>query len=127
MYLSKTIRCLSIAALFGLVTATASAAGSYGDGATSALRGDYKSAFEIWRTLAESGDPRAQFNLGLMYHGGLFVDANEKEALAWYQRAAANGVREAQEYLAVGYSEGWFGLPQNTIYATYWQDKLDTR
>ena len=127
MRLSRTIRCLSVAALFGLATATASAAGSYGDGATSALRGDYKSAFEIWRTLAENGDPRAQFNVGLMYHGGLFVDANEKKALAWYQRAAANGVPEAQEYLAVGYSEGWFGLPRNEIYAAYWQDKLDAR
>lgn len=125
MRISKVIRSLSAVILLGLATATASAAGSYGDGTTATLRGDYESAFEIWRSLAESGDPRAQFNLGLMYHGGLAVEADEEEALSWYRRAAANGVPEAQEYLAIGYSEGWFGLPQNAVYANYWLEQLN--
>ena len=121
----RHINLMLAAALFA--TASVSMAGTtYGDGTESALRGDYRSAFETWRTLAENGDPRAQFNLGLMYHGGLFVEANEEQALVWYQRAAENGVPEAQQFLAAAYTEGWFGLPRDMVFARYWTDRLST-
>lgn len=102
----------------------AQAGGSYGDGADSAVRGDYQAAFDAWESLAENGDARAQFNLGLMYHGGLFVEQNEEKALSWYQRAAESGVPEAQQFLVVAYTEGWFGLAKNLTLAQHWSDRL---
>jgi TPR repeat protein len=118
------IKCLLAASLFAAAS-VAMAGGSYGDGTNSALQGDYRSAFATWQSLAENGDGRAQFNLGLMYHGGLFVAADEEKALDWYRRAAENGVPEAQQFLAVAYTEGWFGLQQNMVYAQYWTERLN--
>jgi len=89
-----------------------------------AYRNDYGTAFSYWLPLARQGDARAQFNLGLMYHSGLFVEQDEARALYWYHQAAANGIREAQEYLVVGYSEGWFGLDKDEAKAKYWEQRL---
>lgn len=123
MKMFRYIKCLIAASLF-TAASVAMAGDSYGAGTASALQGDYRAAFTTWQALAEGGDGRAQFNLGLMYHGGLFVEANEEQALVWYERAAENGVPEAQQFLAAAYTEGWFGLPQNMIYAQYWTERL---
>ncbi len=96
----------------------------YAQGYDSAYRNDYGAAFSYWLPLALQGDARAQFNLGLMYHSGLFVEQDEAQALYWYHQAAANGIREAQEYLVVGYSEGWFGLDKDEAKARYWEQRL---
>lgn len=96
----------------------------YSLGYDSAYAGDYGTAFAYWLPLAMQGDPRAQFNLGLMYHSGLFVEMDERRALYWYHKAAANGIREAQEYLIVGYREGWFGLRKDQEKARYWENML---
>lgn len=97
----------------------------YIDGVDAAIDGNYRSAYSNWISLAKQGDARAQFNLALLYHAGLYVRFNEQQAIFWYRQAAENGIREAQEYMAVGYREGWFGLPVNEKKANYWQDKLD--
>ena len=39
----------------------------YQDGNDVADKGDYKTAFSLWKPLAERGLAEAQFNLGLMY------------------------------------------------------------
>lgn len=98
---------------------------NYINAVDSAIDGNYRSAYSKWMPLAKQDDARAQFNLALLYHGGLYVKFNEEQAIFWYHQAAENGVREAQEYLAVGYKEGWFGLPINEKKANYWQNKLD--
>jgi len=123
---------LVISIIFILLTAPASADSSstqvtdqYVDAVDSAIDGNYRSAYSNWMPLAKQGDGRAQFNLALLYHGGLYVKFNEDQAIFWYHQAAKNGIREAQEYLAVGYKEGWFGLPVNEKKAQYWQDKID--
>jgi len=95
------------------------------DGVDAAIDGNYRSAYLNWINLAKRGDARAQFNLALLYHGGLYVKFNEDQALFWYRQAAENGIREAQEYLTVGYREGWFGLPVDKEKAEYWQHRLD--
>ena len=97
----------------------------YIDGVDAAIDGNYRSAYLNWITLAKQGNARAQFNLALLYHGGLYVKFNEDQAVFWYRQAAKNGIREAQEYLAVGYREGWFGLPIDKKKADYWQHRLD--
>jgi len=118
--LTRTL-CISGALLFSSATAMAD---QYTEGYNSAYGENYSEAYSKWYPLAINGDPRAQFNLGLMYHSGLFVDMDESRALYWYHKAAENGIREAQEYLVVGYGEGWFGLPRDPKKSRFWEQKL---
>jgi TPR repeat protein len=61
----------------------------------------------------------------LLYHSGLGVDLDEAKAVSWYKKSASNGYYKAQEYLAVGYREGWFGLPKDSKKASYWEKQLE--
>ena len=115
----------SLLIVFGLSSAaTLAQADDYTDGFLAAHRGDYKVAYSKWHTLAEQGDANAQFNLALMYHSGLQVAFDEKKAVYWYQRAAEGGNQLAQEYMAIGYQEGWFGLPRDETKSRYWYQRL---
>ena len=112
-------------------------------------RGDYQTAFEILRPLAEKGKERAQFRVGVMYlrgrgttkdpttgtawirrafpavqsaatsgeawaqsdlgslyHDGLLVAQNDKEAARWYMLAAEQGYPGAQTNLGTMYANG---------------------
>jgi TPR repeat protein len=86
--------------------------------------GYYEEAVTMWQDLAAAGDAQAQFNLGLMYHGGLGLPRDESEAVKLYEMAAEGGYPAAQEYMVVGYEEGWFGLPQDSAKAYYWRGML---
>jgi TPR repeat protein len=112
-------------ALFLLSSFTFAHANDYADGFIAAESGDYEKAASKWMPLAEAGHPAAQFNIGLMYHSGIGVYFNEQEAVKWYKKSAENGFRPAQEFLVVGYTEGWFGLPKDKNKAKYWEDKLN--
>jgi TPR repeat protein len=105
--------------------AGASFANGYNDGFIAAESGDYKTAFQKWEPLARKGNALAQFNLALLYHSGAGgVEVNEQKAVSWYLKAADNGYYYAQEYMAVGYQEGWFGLPKDKKQAAYWLKRL---
>ncbi|MFO7593868.1 MAG: tetratricopeptide repeat protein [Pseudomonadota bacterium] len=49
---------------------------------------------------AEQGDAWAQLNLGAAYDNGLGVEQNVEQARHWYQKAAEQGLAEAQFNLA---------------------------
>ncbi len=102
----------------------AQAAGDMNKSFDAASTGDFKEAVTIWESLAAGGDAQAQFNLGLMYHGGLGLPRNEEVAVNLYQKAAEGGYSAAQSYLVVGYEEGWFGLQQDSSKAYYWRGML---
>ena len=53
-------------------------------------RGDFAAALREFRPLAEQGDARGQFMLGLMYAEGRGVPQDDVEAYAWLNIAAAN-------------------------------------
>lgn len=61
---------------------------NFGDGQAYFSSGDYKGAFEAWRPLAEEGDTRAQYSLGILYEQGLGVEKDLEKAKDWYERAA---------------------------------------
>lgn len=105
------------------MTTTLAGADQYHDGVMSAIKQNYREAYEALGPLAENGDPRALFNLGLMYNAGLHVELDEAKAIELYHRAAEQGVREAQQYLAAGYREGWFGLPMDYQKYRYWLEQ----
>ena len=71
-------------------------------------RGDYATALNEWRPLAEQGDPSAQFRLGSLYENGDGVQRDFVKARQWYEKAAAQGEAKAQFYLGIqsAYGEG---------------------
>jgi len=114
----------SVAGLMMISGSVWAAAGDMNRSFDAAIQGEYQEAVSVWKDMAKSGDPQAQFNLGLAYHGGVGLERNEEEAVKFYQLAAEGGYRPAQVYLVVGYEEGWFGLPQDSNKAYYWRGLL---
>ena len=81
--------------------------------------GDYDTALQQLRPLAEQGDAGAQYSLGLMYDNGNGVPQDYKEALRWYRLAAEQGNAEAQYNLGLMYGNG-NGVPQDYKEAARW-------
>ncbi len=79
-------------------TATATAATTpVPDGATSKdgwdafERGDYQGALNVWKSLAQRGDPNMAVLTGTIYDFGQGVPQDDAEALKWYLSAAEAG------------------------------------
>lgn len=77
-------------------------------------RGDYATALKNWQPLAQHGDPKAQFNLGLMYEKGQGVPQNYSEATYWYRRSAEQGDPGAQYNLSIMYQHNR-GVARNPV------------
>ncbi|MEY4982828.1 MAG: hypothetical protein RIR62_1094 [Pseudomonadota bacterium] len=91
----------ALAATLALCLALPVAAGEPLADALDALRaGRLAEGVLIYRDLAEAGDGRAQFNLGLLYLDGLGVPQSHAEALYWGWRARLSGVAEAPALIA---------------------------
>lgn len=74
--------------------------------------GDYATALEGFRSLAEQGNANAMNNLGLMHANGLGVAVDFAAARAWYERAADQGNLNAINNLGGMYEMGQ-GVPQS--------------
>ena len=83
------------------------------------LRGDYGKTVKELEGLANLGDPRAQYDLALLYDKGLGVPQSDAEARRWYTRAAEQGDARAQYNLGLMYMNGQ-GVQPNLILAYYW-------
>lgn len=82
-------------------------------------RGEYDIAAAHWNELAKTGNPHAQYNVGLLWEGGLgSTPRNRAEASHWYLRSAQQGfvpamVRLANIQTTDGYKEAalsWYLL-----------------
>jgi TPR repeat protein len=82
-------------------------------------RGDYRLAAGLFYPLAQRGDARAQYNLGLLYASGLGVDQDYQAALKWHRMAAAQGHAGGQSELAQMYAKGQ-GVQPNQVLAYVW-------
>ena len=69
-------------------------------------RGGQPKAAELWRELAEAGDPDACWRLGLRLEQGQGVVQNFVEATAWFRRAADGGAPGASAKLGEIYFHG---------------------
>ena len=67
-------------------------------------RGDYATALQEFRPLAEQGDAKAQNNLGTMYGTGRGVPINDVRAYMWYSLAKAQGHEAAADNLEIAKS-----------------------
>jgi TPR repeat protein len=81
--------------------------------------GDYATALKVWRPLAENDEPRSQAGIGFMYHRGMGVPADDREAALWLTRAAERGQAEGQLMLGILFFYGQ-GVPQSHVQAYAW-------
>lgn len=80
--------------------------------AAEAMRaGNYAIAYCIWQPQADNGDAHAQYNLGWLYHNGYGLAVDDRQALHWWQQAAAQGHVDARFALAALYTHGGRGVP----------------
>lgn len=114
-----TLVAIGLAAILAATLAAPVHAGPEEDIAAALSRGDYAAALPLIRPLAEKGDPRAQFNLGVSYEQGWGVEQNLSEAATWYRLAADQGYSLAQHNLGVLYEQGR-GVPQDQTEALRW-------
>ena len=96
------IKKLCFALIFTSTFLTGLAHGTSLQEAKSAIEAkNYKKAYEIYQALADEGDAKAQYNLGLMYASGDGVKYDASQAASWYKKSADQGYKEAQYALAV--------------------------
>jgi TPR repeat protein len=100
-----TINDLTVRADAGDRTAMRALAEAYYAGQDGAEQ-DFTKAADWYRRLAQTGDPRAQTSLGLMYARGYGVAKNLAEAHRWWNFAAAQNDPGAQYNLGLTYVQG---------------------
>lgn len=81
--------------------------------------GDYATALEEWRPLAEAGDVEAQLALAGLFSDGVGVPADHAEAVRWYRMAAEQGDAVGQLNLGDFYARG-LGVERDLGQAVYW-------
>jgi uncharacterized protein len=112
----------------GLLVGTAYAGTDDDDfrrGLTAFNTGDYATALQVWRPLAEKDEPRSQAGIGFMYHRGMGVSADDREAATWLLRAAEHGQAEGQLMLGILYYYG-LGVAQSYVQAYAWCELAET-
>lgn len=108
------------AVIFLLLLIAQPAQADFNDGVMAYLMGEYETAYNTMRSLAETADHSyAQYYLGMMYLNGQGVDQNYEEAGKWFRKAAEQGIPQAQYKLGYLYNQGQ-GLPKDLEYAYAW-------
>ena len=108
-----------IAVVLSIICLAVPAWADYKAGEDAYNRGDYATALREWRPLAEQGDARAQYNLGVLYRKGRGVPQDDVQARQWYEKAAAQGQAKAQYNLGTLYLNGG-GVPKDYQQALRW-------
>jgi len=81
--------------------------------------GDYSTARETFRRLADQGHVKSQYNLGLLYFRGLGVPSNLSIARTWALKAANKGYAPAEYTIGAMYSSGQ-GFDEDLAEAAKW-------
>ena len=110
--MKQHITTLVACSLSALALISIAAAGPLEDGQAAYQKGDYATALQIFRPLAEQGNAEAQRMLGSAFAGGQGVPQDFVQAVIWYSEAAGQGDPDAQSNLGAMYANGW-GVPQD--------------
>lgn len=103
----------------GYTFAAVPADNSFEKGATEFEAKNYEAALKILRPLAEKGDARSQYALGIMNEYGYGIKKDLPKARDWYLKAATQGNIDAQYNLGVLYEHGT-GIKQDYTQAAKW-------
>lgn len=87
-----TVLALAIAALL----ASSARADALQDATAAIHRKDYPTAVRLLEPMARAGNPVAQTRLAMLYYHGHGVRESDAQALQWFERAARQGLAEAQ-------------------------------
>ena len=87
--------------------------------------GDFATAVRISRALAEEGDAKAQYALGLFYQQGKGVQQDYAEAARWYRKAAEQGDSKAQRNLGFLCEKGLGVAPDYGEAASWYRKAAD--
>jgi uncharacterized protein len=115
---SHRLRAILVASLIVMGLAEAAFAGPFEDAFAAYDSQDYATAYRLFRSLADSGNVKAQAAIGV-YAKGQGVPQNYAEAVKWYRLAADQGNAAAQLSLARMYETGQ-GIPQSDVEAATW-------
>lgn len=113
-------------ALVLVVSLAVPAWADFQDGVAAYDRGDYATALQEFKPLAEQGDARAQNSLGLMYYHGQGVPQDDAEAVRLYSLAAEQGYAWAQYHLGLMYANGE-GVLRDYVQAHMWSNLAASR
>jgi hypothetical protein len=102
-----------------LLCVALSAQAGIDEGVQAYIAGDYAKSMAEFKPLAESGDAKAQYYMGFLYHHGYGVKRDEAQASKWFRMAADQGEWQSQYYLGVIYEKG-VGLKQDLPAAHMW-------
>lgn len=107
---------ISLALFISAAVIPLTAFAGFDEGLTAAQKGDFATALREWRPLAQQGNARAQYNLGVMYDNGKGVPQDYKETVKWFRLAADQGNAGAQSNLGLMYENGQ-GVEQSRVVA----------
>lgn len=85
-------------------------------------RADYGTALKVWMNAAQSGDPDAQYYVGVLYEKGAEGQPNFSQAASWYEKAAERGISRAAVNLGRLYEQG-LGVEKSDDTAHSWYAK----
>jgi hypothetical protein len=80
---------------------------------------DYATALKELKPLADKGDPRSQYAMGVLAENGFGMPKDLALAAKWYRKAAEQGNTDAQFNLGAMYEHG-VGMPVNYAQAARW-------
>ncbi len=80
---------------------------------------DYATALKELKPLADKGDARSQYAMGVMAENGFGMPKDLSQAANWYRKAAEQGNTDAQFNLGAMYEHG-VGMPVNYAQAARW-------
>ena len=83
--------------------------------------GDYATALQEWKPLAEQGYAFAQYNLGILYEYGNGVPKDYAEAVKWYRLSAQQGYAISQYGLGLMHSNGYGVLKDKAEAVKWWR------
>jgi hypothetical protein len=101
-----TAKFLLMLLLMSLHLPAVSWVGRHEEGYIAFQKGDYATALQKWRPLAEEGSADAQLSVGAMYDKAQGVPQDYAEAAKWYRKAADQGEAQAQHNLGKMYQAG---------------------
>jgi TPR repeat protein len=88
----------------------------------SGISAEYDRALYWLKKIAEQGDVKAQFYLGVMYAAGRDIDIDYKKSAYWFEKAAEQGDELAQLNIGIYYIEG-HGVSKNLEKGIAWLQK----
>lgn len=75
-------------------------AAEFADGVRAYKAGEFEAAARLFTSLADAGDPRARFALGLLHDHGQGMPVDDAQARHWYRLSAEAGYAKARYNLA---------------------------